>query len=124
MGTMRNNNEDKGFSLIEVIMAALIFAIATGGLFSTFRVQREYSNKSERKLQAAYCGRQVLEELRSKIDQRNWDSGNLQEGTRTYTFASAPCSAFTAAYTVTNVVINSVTTGGRKVTLNVNWNEP
>ena len=124
MATMRNNNEDKGFSLVEVMMATLIFAIAAAGLFSTFRVQREYSNRSERKLQAAYCGRQVLEELRAKVDQRNWDSGDLQEGNHTYNLFSSPCNIFTATYTVTNVVINSVNTGGRKVSLNVTWNEP
>jgi len=115
-------NHKSGFSLIEVIMAAVIFSIAAVGLFSTFSVQRESSDRSERRLQAAYCGRQVLEELRAKIDQRNWDSGYLQEGVHppllSYTLAP-PCDAYLVNYTVANVA-----TGGRKVTLNITWNEP
>ncbi len=103
-----------GVSLVEIIIAALIFTIAATGLLTTFASQRETSQRSQRKVQAAYYGRQVLEELRSKVDQRNWDSGDLSEGVHTLSSGQ-----YNATYTVT-----ATANGGRKVDLNITWNEP
>ena len=104
-----------GASLVEVLIAALIFTIAATGLFTTFASQRETTKRSQRQVQAAYYGRQVLEELRSKVDQRNWDSGDLQEGVHNL----APSGPYSATYTVTTTA-----NGGRKVDLTITWNEP
>jgi len=104
----------KGVSLIEVIIAALIFSITSAGLFSTFSAQRIATERSQRQLQAAYYARQVLEELRAKVDQQNWDSGDLSIGTHNVT-----SGIFTASYEVTED-----STGLRRVNLTVTWNEP
>ncbi len=110
---MPKTNQEKGFSLIEIIAAILIFSIASVGLFSTFAAQRESTERSERRLQAAYLGRQVLEELRAKIDAMSWDSGDLSEGVHLYPTNSA---LFNVSYTVINAAA-----GGRKVTLTINY---
>ena len=106
--------KNTGISLIEVVLAALIFSITSAGLFSTFSAQRIATERSERRLQAVYYARQVLEELRARVDQRNWDSGDLSIGTH-----NLSSGAFNAAYNVTQDP-----TGLRRVDLTVSWNEP
>lgn len=112
---MLNKINQNGVSLVEVLITSLIFVVAATGLLATFSSQRSTVKRSQRQVQAAYYGRQVLEELRSKVDQRNWDSGDLQEGAHTLP-ASGP---YTATYTVTTTA-----NGGRKVDLTITWNEP
>ncbi len=111
-------SNQKGASLVEVTIAALIFSIAAAGLFATFTTQRRASDRAERRLQAAYYGRQIFDNFRAKVDQRNWGdlSSNLSVGTHTL----PPSGPYTASYTVTE----DPTTGVRKVNLTIQWNEP
>ncbi len=68
---MRYHPIPKGFSLVEVIIASLIFSITIAGVFSVFTAQRNATKTAQRKLQAAYLTRRILEDLRAKVDQRN-----------------------------------------------------
>ena len=119
------------FTLVEVLVAAVIFSIAVAGLFSVFSITRQTSDASERELQAAYLGRQLLEELRAKVDQRNWDptapdTWYLVCDGGTYDWPGIPAnplSGFDAGATV-RYTCDNLATGARKVTLQITWNEP
>ncbi|MFA5060236.1 MAG: prepilin-type N-terminal cleavage/methylation domain-containing protein [Candidatus Omnitrophota bacterium] len=69
---MNKYKNNKGFSLIEVLVASVIFTIAAVGLFATVSSLRGGSDKAERRLEVTNIGRQLLEELRSKIGQAAW----------------------------------------------------
>ena len=93
----------KAVSLVEVTIGALIFSIAAAGLFSVFGAQRATTEQTESRLKAAYAARQVLEDLRTKVDPENWNGGGvLALGTHTRSIRPAgSTTTYNVAYTVT-----------------------
>ncbi len=110
---------DKGFSIVEVTMAAVVFSITAIGIITTISVLRAPSAESERRTVAAYYGQQLLEDLRAKVDQRIWASGDLSIGNHTFSNAING-KTYTASYIVTEVYSG----GPRRVALTVDWTEP
>lgn len=116
---MRINNKN-GISLVEVIVAAVIFVIAAFGMFSTLSMMRVSSDATDERLQAAYFGRQILEELRAKVDQRAFCAttgdfiNDLSVGVHNY---PDPGGQFTSQYNVTEDPITHV----RRVDLTIQW---
>lgn len=127
----------KGVSLVEVTIAALIFSIAAAGLFIVLSQQRQTSDRSERRLQAAYYAKQLLEELRAKVDQRNWNTAvppnpaiwsnlNLTCDGNPYPWPGAlpPLPGVQVNYTCRDIAPGNPGEGSRQVTLTIQWNEP
>ena len=74
---LKNLKEKKGFaSVIEVIITAIIFTFAAVGIFTALSSLRPHGADSARRLEAAYVGKQVVEELRSQVDARTWSDAN------------------------------------------------
>ena len=107
-----------GFSLVEAVVAAVIFSITVVGVFASLAAIQQPAANSGQSLNAALCGQQVLENLRSKVDARDWDTGGaLATGSHT-PLTPSQCSSFTFTYDVTApVAVN----GARKVDLTVTW---
>ena len=118
----RNHN---AFTLVEVLVAAIIFALAATGLFTAFSTQGAASGKSERRLMAVYYGRQLLEDLRNKVDNRTsaWPL-TCDNATHLWPGATPPISGMAATYSCDTIAAGRPGEGSRKVTLNVQWTEP
>ena len=58
---------------MEVIAASVILAITVVGIFMSVAYLKKPSDKAKYALTAGYYGQQVLEELRAKVDARDWD---------------------------------------------------
>ncbi len=56
-----------GFSLLEILMAAIIFTIAVAGVFATLNAVRAPVNNKENELTAASFGKEELEALRTQV---------------------------------------------------------
>ena len=114
-------NSQKGFTMVEAVVAALIFAAVVVGIFSTTAALKKPAIGSDKKLTAAYYGKQILEDLRSKVDQRDWDlaAGSLSLGPH------PPVTMFNPTYGVTYTVTYTVTavpgSTARQVALTVQW---
>jgi len=67
---MKNLN-NTAFSLMEILMASIIFIISIGGIFATLNAVRTPVIKKEGSLSAAVFGKQVLEALRSKVNNQS-----------------------------------------------------
>lgn len=105
-----------GFSITEVTVAALIFALTAAGITSTIAALRMPSATSERDLQAAYYGQNILDNLRAKVDQRTWaDTDTATNPLAVGTHTLPPSGGYTAVYNVTD------DGGGRKVDLTITW---
>ena len=112
-------NSQKGFTMVEAVVAALVFAAVVVGIFSTTAALKKPAVVSDKKLTAAYYGKQILEDLRSKVDQRDWDSGQLGVGVH------GPLTINNPTYNVTysvNYTVNAIPgSSGRQVFLTVQW---
>ena len=64
----------KGFTLVEVIVAALIVAATAAGIFASFIAAGGYVQRSKRRIIASNLYRGELEKLRAKSDQSTWDN--------------------------------------------------
>jgi len=118
MNCVRQNN---GLSLIEVLISAVLFSIAALGMFSTLSMMRVSSDVSDKRLGAAYFGRQCLEQLRAKVDQRAFSGADYTNelSLGVHNCPVDPNGVYSATYTVTE----DATTKARKVNLSVTWNE-
>ncbi|MDE2008955.1 MAG: type II secretion system protein [Candidatus Omnitrophica bacterium] len=61
------NLNEQAFSLLEVLLAAVIFVVSIAGIFATLNTTRTPANDKENALAAAVFGKQVLENLRSSV---------------------------------------------------------
>jgi len=148
---MRTTNlNNTAFSLLEILLASIIFIITIGGLFATLNAVRKPVADKENALTAAIFGKQVLETLRSSVNAQssanfygicsgNCTTFDLQLGTHQVSQANLPTvlswpSSLTAANGGANPVLNYTVSCGdgspnnscgadiaRKVVLNISW---
>ena len=88
---MKNLN-NTAFSLLEILLASVIFIITVGGVFATLNAVRGPVTSKEYALSSAVFGKQVFETLRNQVS--NGSSANFY----TVCPASAPyCTTFDLA---------------------------
>lgn len=64
-----------GFSLVEVMVASVIFSIAIVGIYASLSAVRQQTlNISDKSLGAALCAQKFLEDRRAAVDMRDWAS--------------------------------------------------
>ncbi len=109
-------SQNRGFSIVEVVVAAVIFAITSVGILTTISVFRQPAKVSERKVQAAFYAQRILEDLRSQVDQTTWNDVSSPLATGTHPISSGIYSG--------NYVVTADPDGYRVVNVNLNWSEP
>ena len=110
---MTQKHQLAGFSIIEVTIAALIFTLTAVGIISTVASLRTPSATSQKDLQAAYYGQNILDDLRARVDERTWTDSNSLLAVGTHTLP--PNDIYNAVYAVTD------DGAGRNVVLNITW---
>ena len=110
---MTQKHQLAGFSIIEVTIAALIFTLTAVGIVSTVASLRTPSATSQKDLQAAYYGQNILDDLRARVDERTWTDSNSLLAVGTHTLP--PNDIYNAVYAVTD------DGAGRNVVLNITW---
>ena len=70
----------KSFSLLELLVAAIILVITLAGLLSTFVAARRAVVRSSRRVATFNIARRTLENLYQAVDASTWDSGALSVG--------------------------------------------
>ena len=100
-----------GFSMVEVMIAAIILSISVLGILSTLSAQKGPTAESDKKVQAALAAKQFLEGLRGKVDAMTYDTGDLSLGMH----SNVPYGGYTINYFV------SLDGKARKVDLNIAW---
>lgn len=117
-----------GFSLMEGLMASLVFAIAVVGVFATLAAVKRPTVETDKSFAAAKCTQQILESLRAKVDQRNYDSGELSINApgSPHTLSNAQLATFAACSQLTTIsfsydVVSAGASGARKVVAQITW---
>lgn len=66
---------NQGFaSIAEVMISAVIFAIASLGILATITSLQPHTAQSEKRLQAMYIAKGVMEELYQYVDATTWNN--------------------------------------------------
>ena len=99
--------------MVEVIVAAVLFAVSAAGIFATITYTRP-SAVSDSRIKAALYSKKVLDSLNKAVEGATWDSGLLSVGSHNWP-ADAEFTGYTATYTVSDAG------GARKVVVNIHW---
>ncbi len=99
---------------MESLVAAMIFSIGVVGVFAAMSSQKAPSEESDDRVKAAFAGKQLLENLRSKVNAADYaaNTGDLSLGA----VHNVSLGTYTASYIVTNAGNNV-----RKVDLNITY---
>ena len=109
-----------GFTLMEAMVAALVFSIAVAGIFASMAgVQNQKNQISDATVGAALCGQQFLEKKRAAVDGRDWNSGAL--AITAGQVGAGTCSNGGVIYTMNYNISNVTGTSARKGTVTVTW---
>lgn len=109
----------RAFTLLEVLVAAIILTLITGSLIATFIHGKRYVLHSRNRMTAAEAGKFFLEPLQMEVRQDTWDTdvNNLKVKGYPNSVVKVDVENYTANYTITNF------TGLRKVKLNLTWDD-
>ena len=117
----------KGFSLVESVVAALVFAAAVVGVFSTAATLKRPAVGTDKRLAAAFYAKQILEDLRAKVDQRDWDtvggplSLNAGNAPQTFTLPVITNPTYGVPYSISYTVSTIPGNTARQVDVTVSW---
>ena len=114
---MLRNLKDKGIaSIVEVIVTAVVFVVAAAGILSTVAMFRPQGKEASLKIEAAYIGKGIIDDLRQQVNAEDWNNTTsiLWPGTYNATFGS-----FNIDY-----IITEPTSGLRYLTMNITYPDP
>ena len=113
----------KGLTLLEILIAAVIFSLVIMGLASVFLAGKRHLRHSRGRIVASGMGQYVLDPLQMQVRQDQWSANCLGEGIN--------CSGIEGSWSIDNMPYTTATawtkiagTGLRKITTRVNWTEP
>ena len=109
-----------GFSIVEVIIATVIFSIVAAGLFATISSLNQPAQESQEAVTAVLIAKQILEELYTEVNATTWDE-TANKLTVSGPTDLAPIVIGGKTYTPTKTVTADPDTSGRYVTLTVSW---
>ena len=104
-----------GFSLLEVIIAALIFSITAAGLLTAISLTRRPAQNSTAKVQAMFRLKQILDTLSGQVSANTWldPASNLYPGTYSY-----PDGPYNITYTI-SLADPADVNGPRRINANI-----
>lgn len=115
--------KNKAFSLVEVVVATIIFLIASMGIFNIFSTVQNLSSDSDEEVVAANYGRQLLENLRGNVDQNTWSAWYLTCDSTWHNWPSNPTvsDAFYNLSGTVNYLCDPLPNDLRRVTVRLTW---
>jgi prepilin-type N-terminal cleavage/methylation domain-containing protein len=128
---MRENN---GFSLVEVLVASVVFSLTMLGLTSVFVSSGKHITHAREGMSSMELGRFFLDPLQNYVRQDTWNQGGnyLNLSSSPVTFSNSPQTintrSFSATYTVADGVAAPIDgaligTDLRCVVATIHWNE-
>jgi len=125
----------KGFSLLEIVVAATLLALIMAGLANVFVASKRWLMHSRLKMTAGEMGKYFLEPLQVSVNQGDWDvdTGDYGTGNALYihSWTDLPVSSggkeYTPTYDIETVpppgVGSTAPPQMRKVKVQVQWTE-
>lgn len=113
---------EKGVSLLEILVAAIIMALVVAGMANIFIAGKRHIFHSRYRITGGELGRLFLEPLAKDVRQDTWSSNCLGAGSGCPTAATVDNVAYTSTYTIGDVDSGNPSSP-RKVKVKLEWNE-
>ncbi len=117
------NMGQKGFSLLEIVVALIIIAIAVTGLANVFVLAKRHILHSRGRATASQVGRWYLEPLQRQVSPINFTNtclgGNTAACDSTPWVDNTTATNYVPSWTISSITNTSIS----KVKLNIQWNE-
>jgi len=117
----------KSFSLIEILVASVIFAIVLAGLAYLFVAGKYYITHSRSRMGGGEIGRHFLDPLQMHVRQDTWDSAGNRLSVGSWAGGAESLGlggvTYSPEYTVSKVIVGGTDTELRKVKLKISWPE-
>jgi type II secretory pathway pseudopilin PulG len=114
-----------GFTLVEIIVASVVFALTIAGLLSVFVAGSKHIIHTRERITSAELGKLFIDPLQTDVRQDTWNSNAL--GTLAIPTASETINntLFTATYAAADSSADPALAGTdlRRVTTTITWNE-
>lgn len=114
--------QETAFTITEVVVSALIFAIATAGIMATASSMRKPAVESSEDVAAAFLAKRILDGLRSQLAAGTWNQvgGNFDTSVSNHVLnpITLDGTVYTPWYTIET---DPQGTQARKVNLTVTW---
>jgi len=117
-GTTTNRRGRQGFTMVEVVVAAVIFALAAAGIFATISAMQQPAVESEEEIKAAFMAKRVLDEFRNNVDASLWSDPMWDPAGNPHTLGDVIIDGitYTPTYDVTDMP-----DGSKKVDVTISW---
>jgi len=121
-----------GFSLVEVMVAAVVFFLVMVGLMSVFIAGSKHIMHARERGTSAQLGKFFIDPLQMDVRQDTWNSNSLDVSATPISFTDQTVNdrLFSGTYTVAdgnssgvNYDAALVNTGLRRLTATITWNE-
>ncbi len=118
---MGNEKNENGFTLLEVIVAAVLVTIVGASVLMAFVNATRWTDPSS--LAAVYDARGKLDQLNEEVRNDTWNSGALSTGNHGPSQVTINGRTYTQSYEVTSVPLGSVSDAYRKVVVTESWTD-
>lgn len=112
---------EKGLSLLEIIVAAVIMSLMITGLANIFIAGKRHAIHTRSRMIGGELGRSFLDPLQMDVRQDQWGSNCLSSLTGCPGTETIDGITYTPNYTITN---DSPIPNVNKVEIDITWNEP
>ena len=118
----QRTKKSQGFTMVEVVVAAVIFALTAAGFYATIAALTSPAESASKRVTAAFLAKQKLEELRTAVNADDWekthDVGYLLEENYPY---SEDVVVDHVTYHIDYTLTPDGNTDGREIDLQVTW---
>ncbi len=113
---MINKIQVKAFSMVEVVVAAVVLATTIAVVFGTIMASRKPMVQADKNVRASIFAKKVMAHLRGQVDANTWDAAGSELNPDGAWHASLNEDGFQANYKVI-----TDPSGTRKVEIKINW---